>query len=509
MLALCCSVLPVASAHATDAKEYSAALESITIEDLGRHVDTLADNRFEGREAGSPGGWSAGIYLSRQMEAIGLRPGGSQRGWFQTFHDGSQRNVLGVLDGSDERLKHEVIVVGAHYDHIGFGRQRGSNGSVGAIHNGADDNASGVASLLEVAEAFKQLPTAPRRTILFALWDGEEQGLLGSRHWNRNPTVRRDSVRMAFNSDMVGRLRNQRVAVHGTRSALGLRRLVSLAATGVDLDMDFIWGVKKNSDHWPFFESGIPILMFHTGRHSDYHRPSDDAHKINRQGMRQVTRLVFRVVAAAADAEALPDFRDAARFEGASHRQRIEMPLATPPPRLGVVWDENDKSAPGLQLTRITADSPAQRVGLRPGDRLLQVDGNELRTGQDLRSTVMQAEGLTTAKVQRAGEPLPLELKVKLVGKPVRIGLAWRTDGAEPGTVLVTRVVRGSPAAIAGLRVRDRIYQIAGRNFTDSDEFRQIVTTLASPIELVIERYGRLETLSLEPPPQSPSVLNR
>ncbi len=189
-----------------------AALNTITSAELGHHVDVLADDAFEGREAGSRGGRAAGGYLVQLLEENHIQPAGDDGGYYQSL-DGGYRNVLGMIPGRDPQLQREFIVIGAHYDHVGFGTPRNSFGPTGSIHNGADDNASGTAGVLEVLQAFTMLPEAPRRSILFAFWDGEEKGLLGSKHWTSFPTVPLKQVVLVFNADMIGRLRNNRLEV--------------------------------------------------------------------------------------------------------------------------------------------------------------------------------------------------------------------------------------------------------------------------------------------------------
>lgn len=188
-----------------------AALESITAEELTEHVRVLAHDSFEGREAGTRGGHAAARYLATHLEKLGATPAGERGSYYQPF-GANMFNVLCQFPGSDPKLKEEYIVVGAHFDHVGYGARDNSNGPIGFIHNGADDNASGTAALLEIASALKELgDAAPRRTIVIGFWDGEEKDLLGARHWVANPTVPREKIKLAFNADMIGRLRNDRV----------------------------------------------------------------------------------------------------------------------------------------------------------------------------------------------------------------------------------------------------------------------------------------------------------
>ena len=289
------------------------ALESITRDELRKHVDVLADDTFEGRESGARGGHAAAGYVVKQLQDLKLTPAGERGSYYQAFA-GNSRNILAVIEGSDPQLKQEVVAIGAHYDHVGYGTQRNSYGPWGYIHNGADDNASGVAGLLEFAQALNELPQRPRRTILLAFWDGEEKGLLGSKHWVASPTVPLSRLKCFINIDMIGRLTNRRVEVYGTRSAAGLRQLVS-HANSTQLDLDLTWKIKDDSDHWPFFNRGVPVLMLHTGLHKDYHRPSDDAERINQAGLEEVSRLICETVLALANAERLGQFRPESRRE--------------------------------------------------------------------------------------------------------------------------------------------------------------------------------------------------
>ena len=475
-----------------------AALESITAGELQRHVNVLADDAFEGRGAGSRGGRAAGVYLGQQFRRLGLRGAGDDGGYYQPFGAG-YRNILGLLEGSDPLLKKQVVLVGAHYDHVGYGNAGNSNGPIGYIHNGADDNASGVAGLLETAQAMTQFAGRSRRTVLFALWDGEEQGLLGSKHWIARPTLPLERVAIVLNLDMIGRLRNSRVEVLGTRSGYGLRRLVSRQNVEGELRLDFTWELKSNSDHHPFYQRGIPILMPHTGLHEDYHRPTDDAHGVSAAGMQSVSRLLFRIVNELANAQRVTRFRAAGREETPWTAARRFQTLPPPPSRLGLWWNPAAKTNPGLRLTRIAAGSPAERAGLRVGDELVRLDGRPAGDVEAFRMRVLAARRPVKVVVERPGEKTPVTLTVQLAGSPVRLGIAWRMDDAEPGTAVLVQVVPGSPAAVAGLAVHDRIYQFAGRDFATSDDLLKLATETPGPAMLLVEREGRLREVAVRP----------
>ncbi|HEV3342102.1 MAG TPA: M20/M25/M40 family metallo-hydrolase [Pirellulales bacterium] len=477
----------------------SSVLSSITSADLRRHAERLADDTLEGREAGSRGGQAAGHYLGREFQRHQLAGGAASRSYYQTF--GSQyRNLLGLWEGSDPELKKEVIVVGAHYDHVGYGNSQNSFGPTGYIHNGADDNASGVAGILELVEAFTRLDARPKRSILFAFWDGEEKGLLGSEHWVTHPTVPLDRVRLAINLDMIGRLQRNRVETFGVRSGYGLRRLISVNNADTDLAFDFSWTMREDSDHYSFYKRNLPVLMFHTGLHGDYHRPSDDVEKLDFAGMERIVRLLFGVVHAAADESQTLGFRAASRKETADVERQRDRPWPVPPSRLGIVWDKADEGqGRGLRIVKVTPDSPAERAGVRVGDRLLRFDNHDLDNGADVRGLVLAAKNPVTLTVERAGVAQPVDLTVQLAGQPMRLGISWRTDDAEPQAVIVARVLPGSPASHAGLQRNDRLYLVSGRAFTGDAEFRRLLSEPeGSTLDLLVERQGRVRTVSIK-----------
>jgi hypothetical protein len=474
---------------------YLAALESIKADELGGQVGYLADNALEGREAGTRGGRAAGDYLACQYARLHLRGAGSD-GFCQPFSP-NFRNILAILDGSDPKLRDQVIVIGAHYDHIGYGG-RLSLGPSGYIHPGADDNASGTATVLELAKAFTILSAAPKRSILFAAWDAEEEGLFGSKHWLAHPTLPLTHVKAAVNLDMVGRLRDDRLIVFGVRSGYGWRRLLSGQNVDAPLQLDFSWTLRPNADHYPFFESGIPVLMLHTGLHDDYHRPSDVAGRINTAGMARVTRLLFATVYELAERPAVPAYRAAARQETPETEKALIEQGERPADRLGVGWDAEAALTGGVKVSAVAAGSPANRAGVREGDCIVRFAGRDIRCDADFFAAVATAEGPTSLVLRRPGEAKPVELKIELSGSPLRWGMAWRVDDAEPGVVILTHVVPGTPAARAKLRIGDRICQVAGRDFVDETDFVRAMKGLLDRLPLLVERDGRMQTVILQ-----------
>ncbi len=480
-------------AVAADANaNYRAAIESINAEQIRGFVTYLADDALEGRESGTKGNHEAGDFIAGVFRELGLEPGGKGGAYFQDFPP-NFRNILAVLPGSDPEPAKEYVIVGAHYDHVGYGNRRNSAGPIGQIHNGADDNASGVSAVLELAEAMLVLEPRPRRTIIFAAWDAEEMGLLGSKHWVPQPTVPLEGIVLCVNLDMIGRVRNDRLFVHGVRSGTGLRRLLARANAEADLLLDFAWGIPPIADHYPFFTAGVPVVTFHSGRHEHYHTPYDDADLVDMEGIRRVSRFVMALVLEAANATQTPRYRAAAARESRSFQARLEAHRPTGPPRLGVRWrDAGPRS--GVLVERATPGSPAEECGLRPGDRILRVAEREILSPDDFPGAVATAQNPVTISVARGESEEPVHVTARLRGEPLRLGISWNEDDAEPGILLLTNVVPGTAAAEAGLRKGDRILTLAGEPFASADEFVARCSRLDKAVDVEIERDGRIET---------------
>jgi peptidase M28-like protein/PDZ domain-containing protein len=473
---------------------FAAAMNSIVADQLQGHVNVLADDAMAGREAGTSGGRAAAEYLVERLQELGLEGAGTDNSFYQRFGAG-YRNVLARLPGRDPELSSEIVVLCAHYDHLGRGSRKSSLGRVGMIHNGADDNASGTSAIVELAEAFSFLPEPPRRTVLFAFWDAEEEGLLGSKHWAANPTASRDRIVAVVNIDMIGRLRDDQLTLFGSRTAHRYRRLVSLNNAQSDLRIDFSWDMTGNADHYPFYQRSIPVLFAHTGVHDQYHRERDDADLIDSQGMTRVVRLLFGVSYDLAEDEECPTFRTACRRESPPRSIVVTKGVGAVPQRLGVAWDPQKVDDRGIELTSVAPGSAADAAGIRPGDRVVELAGHVIHSGEDLAGAVFSAVNPVRVVIKPRQVDESRELIVQLEGDPLRLGITWRLDKAEPGTVILKQVFPGSAAARAGLRTGDRIYRVAGRDFDDDEQFAEWVTTFPGPLEFLVERDGRLTTI--------------
>lgn len=486
------------SVVAQESPGFLKAVESIQAKDAKQHVMTLASDTFEGRNAGTQGGKAAGVYLSQQFRKYNLQGSVSATTYFQEFGN-ECRNLLGLMPGNDPKLKHEVIVIGAHYDHVGYGNETTSNGPIGHIHNGADDNASGVSAVLEIANAWLASGERPRRTLLFALWDGEEHGLLGSKHWTANPTCPLASIRCAVNMDMVGRMSETPIEVTGSRTMLGFRRLLCRHNHETNLKLHFLWGSKEDSDHWSFFERRIPYVMPFTGFHADYHRPSDDVDKINYQGIQQISRWMFGVTYELANASELPAFRPEATQETAALQAQHEVAAPLSEPRLSVRVAAAD-AGPGRLLADVFPQSTAAFVGLRTGDRIIRFGDEEIQPQTNLAGLILRSPSPVRVRYLRPGQLQPMRILLPLIGKPIRIGVNWREDPTEPGTVAVNLVEVGSPAELAGLKINDRILRINDQDFKTGVELREKLIAAPSPVSLSIERQGQLKSIVIEIP---------
>lgn len=322
-------------------------------------------------------------------------------------------NIVAVLPGSDPSLREENIVIGAHYDHLGFGHFGvRDNSAAGSIHFGADDNASGTAVLLDLARRFAQLPVKVARSVVFVAFSGEELGLHGSRHFvSQAQSI--TATKAMINLDMVGRLRDNRLTVFGTRSGQNFSHIVVDVAGQLGLNVSESDDVGQ-SDHLSFYNRKIPVLHFFTGTHEDYHRASDTWDKLNYGGMARVSDLVM------ASALQIVDTREPINFVSLPsrpprERRADERSLST---YLGSIPDYGGNAA-GVQLAGVMDGSPAAVAGLRPGDVIIQL----------ARKTIQSIEDLTAA------------LGAQKPGDEVEI-IALR--GGSPVTLKATLGVRGS-----------------------------------------------------------------
>ncbi len=377
----------------------------------------LADVRYlsadarEGRGIGTGGLADAGRYIADAFRRARLKPA-ADGSFFQPFTIAADapavmhthlagaetRNVVAVLPGRDPGLRSEVVVVGAHYDHLGLGGFGALDpDSTGRVHNGADDNASGSAALLEIARQLRS--RRPARTILFIAFSGEELGDLGSSYFVKHPLVEPiDSVYAMVNLDMVGRLRNDRLLALGAASAKEFPGLLdSLNAAEGHFDLHASGDGWGPSDHASFFAAKRPVLHFFTDLHEDYHRSTDDWERIDAAGLARVATFAAGVAWTLANRPAPLTFVDA------------PPPLATTGGQgygayLGTIPDMSE-SPGGVRITGVRAGSPAEQAGLKGGDIITAIGAKTVANLYDMTDALRSHQaGDTVAIVLRRGD---------------------------------------------------------------------------------------------------------
>ncbi len=379
---------------------------------LQKDISFLAADDLGGRAIGTEGEQKAAEYLAEEFEKLGLQPKGTE-GFFQSFtvskpsnpHEeaviGTEgegitgRNVIGFLDKKADK----TIVIGAHFDHLGMGGQGSLHRGDSAIHNGADDNASGTAALLALAEilTYEEL----KNNILFIAFSGEENGLWGSNYFVKNPTIDLKTVNYMINMDMVGRLNEEKsLAINGVGTS------PSFVPVFDQINTDSLKLVTSESgvgpsDHTSFYLQDLPVLHFFTGQHTDYHKPSDDADKINYEGLVKVVRYISRVVTSL-DAEPKLAFT---KTKDSSDSPRFTVSMGVVPDYL---FDGK-----GMRVDGVSEGKPAQAAGLQKGDVVVQLGDSTIN---DMMSymralSVFKKGDSTKVVIQRSGHKVEAVVK--------------------------------------------------------------------------------------------------
>lgn len=375
------------------------AANRASVERMQRDLRYLADDAREGRGLGTAGLDSAAAYVARQFQQAGLQPGGSQSGgmgWFQNFtidstapvlaHCGFKpapvKNVIGIQPGKG-RLAGQVVIVGAHYDHLGLGGCSSmSPDSGGKVHNGADDNASGTAGIMEMARAIRGRPAAvpDARAIVFIAFSAEELGALGSHYYVGNPVRPLDSTYIMINLDMVGRSMNHRLSALGAETAVELRGVLDTVNATHDLAVAASGNGWGASDHAEFYAKRLPVLHFFTGVHSDYHKSTDDWEKIDPDAHAAVTAYIADVA-----------------WAFATRPAPLTLVFSPPPqpmaggavrPYLGTLPDMSSTPG-GVRISGTGPGSPAEKAGLKAGDILLKIGAKDVKSLEDMQAALV------------------------------------------------------------------------------------------------------------------------
>ncbi|WP_436517141.1 M20/M25/M40 family metallo-hydrolase [Ekhidna sp. To15] len=382
------------------------------IEQIGKDIEVLASDSLAGREVGTPGEKMAADYIVAELKKSSALPKGTD-GYYQSFfvndpdnphaqpseENGSDGitgyNVIGMIDNPGE----EMVVVGAHYDHLGMGDFSSLHRGEKAVHNGADDNASGVAAMLHLARVLSKKEL--NRDIVFIGMSGEEKGLWGSNYFTKNPTVDLSKVNFMINMDMVGRLdRDKGLAVNGTGTSPIWNWLLD------EVNADSLKLIKSESgvgpsDHTSFYLQDIPVLHFFTGQHEDYHKPGDDVEKINNDGILAVASFIERMII-------LMD--DDAKIAFTKTKDQSDNPRFTV--TLGVVPDYMFDGT-GMRIDGVSEDKPAIKAGIAKGDIVVQLGDS---TVTDMMSymralSTFEKGDETVVIVDRNGERLDFKIE--------------------------------------------------------------------------------------------------
>lgn len=402
------AVLSVFSQTKDRSKEEKLGLSGIT-----KDVKTLSSDKMEGRETGSAGEAMAADYIAGRMEKLGLKPYGIG-GYFQTFiftpkanpHGAENvdaiqpvqgKNVIGFLDNGAQY----TVVIGAHYDHLGFGSEGSLHVGDSAIHNGADDNASGVSAMLELARMLKDDANMKQNNYLFIAFSGEEKGLWGSKSFVKNPTIPLANINYMLNMDMVGRLDSNKLAINAVGTSTKWEAAINAANT---LNLNLVKGESGigPSDHTSFYLEGIPCLHFFTGQHGDYHKPSDDFEKVNVGGVKEIADFMYRVMEAV-QPEGKLDYQKTKSNEAETPRFKVT---------LGVMPDYMFQGE-GMKIDGIIPNRPAEKAGLMRGDIVLKIGEVAITDMKTYMQGLSQFESgdKATVVVKRGSEELSVEVE--------------------------------------------------------------------------------------------------
>ena len=385
---------------------------SDSLSEVRATVEALASNEMEGRETGTAGELKASFWIDSVMNSIPLEAKGDS-GSFQFFHykphppmqvHGSGDSLhLGMalvqeIEGRNVIYAQPGIssswgVIGAHFDHLGYGDDNSLFRGEPTIHNGADDNASGVAALIEVAKRLKSKTL--NRSNLYMAFSGEEKGLWGSNHFCEHPTIPLENADYMINFDMVGRMKGDTLAVYGTGTSPIWMDLLNACNSDSLVFVPSESGVGP-SDHTSFYLEDIPVLHFFTGQHPDYHKPSDTPDKINYEGIVKVVELVERMILRL-------DEMDTVEFTPTKDQDESSTPRFNV--TLGVIPDYLF-SGTGMRIDGVSEDRPAAIAGLKKGDVVVQIDTLKILDMMSYMSALGQFEPnqSSTIQIERGGE---------------------------------------------------------------------------------------------------------
>ena len=392
-------------------------------DEMKKAVEYLASQELGGRYPATIGDTLASDFIVGELRSLKLKPivkGKKKKGYFHDFTYGktekrTTHNIIAVLPGTDKRLRNEYIVVGSHYDHLGLGGEGSGSRRPDtiAVHPGADDNASGDAVVLQLAKHFKKVRSP--RSIIFAFFGAEEQGLVGSKfflEWMNKedekrinlPANKKNIVAMV-NLDMVGRMRDNAMSVSGTGTSSGFKAIVENIAEQTGLHVTCIADGYGPSDHASFVAAEIPVLFLTTGGHMEYHTPGDVPSTLNYDGMQQTLEFTQELIPRLAEMPETPDYINVPSSQKMSHA-KFKVTLGLMPDVMGA----SDK--PGLRADIVVAGKPAHNAGIRSGDIIQEIDGKPLKDIEEYMERLSELKAGTTipVKVLRGEETIVFQV---------------------------------------------------------------------------------------------------
>jgi aminopeptidase N len=356
-----------------------APAERFSVARMQQDIAFLADESLAGRGLGTAQLDRAADYIAQQFKSAGLQPGGDNDGYYQAWQQQvdaldakvALKNVIAVLPGSDPRYAGQSLVVAAHYDHMGLGEHNGRREDRGTIHPGADDNASGIAVMLELARSLNGTPLP--RTLVFIAFTAEETGLLGSRHYVRHTTrYPVEHIIAMLNLDTVGRLGDRPLTLFGTGSADEWLHIFRGAGYVSGVPVSTVADDFGSSDQTAFIEAGIPAVQFFSGSHEDFHRPGDTAEKLDYDGLTRVASVLNETVLYLGER---PESLHSTL--GGAHNNVPATRSSSRRVSFGTVPDFG-YSGSGVRLDDVRTGTPAERGGLRKGDIIIAVNNTRV-----------------------------------------------------------------------------------------------------------------------------------
>ena len=394
-------------------------------DEMKKTVAFLASQELGGRFPGTAGDTLASEFILERLRGLRLKPvlkGKKKKAYYHDFTYGKEEertthNILAVLPGKDKQLKNEYIVVGSHYDHLGMGG-KGSGSrrpDTLAVHPGADDNASGDAVVLELARHFKKVRSP--RSIIFAFFGAEEQGLVGSKYfveWMKTEDKNRknlpDDIKgivAMVNLDMVGRMRDDAMSVAGTGTSSSFKALAENVGKQTNLKISCTADGYGASDQASFVAADVPVLFLTTGGHMEYHTPFDKPHTLNYQGMQQTLDYAKELISQLAEMPQRPDYINVPSTMNMSHT-RFKVTLGLMPDVMGA------SSIPGLRADIVVAGKPAHKAGIRSGDVIQEINGMPVKDINEYMECLSKLQAGTTipVKVLRNGETIVFQVEL-------------------------------------------------------------------------------------------------